>query len=298
MIELADRPCPVCGTAAHSRLFAEANIDETRIDARSFSSRKTPEFMHYRYLECATCDLVYASPAPTAATTSSLYRDAEYASAAEAGHAADTYARLLARLLPRLPDRVAALDVGAGDGAFLERLAGAGFDRVVGIEPSRAPLAQAAPAVRELIVEGTFVPGVVEGPFTLVTCFQTLEHIPDPLETLRLAADLLAPGGALVLVVHDRRGLPTRLLGGRSPILDLEHLQLFSRNSLGAALQGAGLALDSVAPFANTYPLAYWLSLAPLPGPLRAFTRSLPRAVASAPVRLRAGNLAAVAFKP
>ena len=42
---------------------------------------------------------------------------------------------------PQLPDLRGAVDIGAGDGAFLERLRTAGFEETVGFEPSEAPLA-------------------------------------------------------------------------------------------------------------------------------------------------------------
>lgn len=298
MIPLAERQCPLCGTQAHSRLFAEANVDERRIDRLSFSSRKKPEFMHYRLLECRRCDLLYASPAPQPDAVADLYREAEFASGIESRYAATTYARLLAPLLPRLPDRAAALDVGAGDGAFLERLLAAGFERVAGVEPSAAPLSHARREVRDLVVEAPFEPGVVAGQFTLVTCFQTLEHVPDPARTLELAHDLVAPGGALLVVVHDRRALSARLLGLRSPIFDVEHLQLFSPRSLTVALTAPGFVDVRVGGLRNAYSLAYWLRLAPLPGPLQRAAGALPDRLASMTISLRAGNLVGVAFKP
>ncbi len=99
-----DRLCPLCGSTANSRLFAEARFDPSRLDAMSFSSRKTPEGMHHRLLECTSCDLLYASPVPTFDSIVDAYRDAGYSSGEEARYAAATYATLVARIETELPD--------------------------------------------------------------------------------------------------------------------------------------------------------------------------------------------------
>ncbi len=184
-----DRLCPLCGSSANSRLFAEARFDPSRLDAMSFSSRKAPEGMHHRLLECTGCDLLYASPVPTPESINDAYRDAGYSSGEEARYAAATYATLVERIEAELPDLRGAVDIGAGDGAFLHRLLAAGFDRTVGFEPSHAPRAAAAADVRPLIRPEPFVAGVLpDEAFTLVSCLQTIEHVLDPLALCRDAA--------------------------------------------------------------------------------------------------------------
>ena len=55
------RACPVCA-AAGGREFASARIDEAALDEYAFASRKFPEYMRQRLVECLCCDTVYASP--------------------------------------------------------------------------------------------------------------------------------------------------------------------------------------------------------------------------------------------
>ena len=168
------------------------------------------------------------------------YRDAAFDAAGESRFAARTYEEVAARLLPNLPDRAGALDIGAGDGAFLERLLELGFSDVLGLEPSHAARRGAPAQVQALIREESFEPGAFgEASFSLVTCLQTIEHVPEPLALCREARRLLKPGGALLLVCHDRRAWSARLLGRRSPIYDVEHLQLFDRATVRALLSGA-----------------------------------------------------------
>jgi SAM-dependent methyltransferase len=296
-IELEERVCPLCGTGAHSRLFADARFDPSRVTAMSYSSRKTPERMHHRLMECSSCDVLYAGPIPSVASLDDAYHDAAYESTLEARYAAATYRRLLDRFVRDLPDLRGALDIGAGDGAFLEELRSAGFDRIVGFEPSAAPRAAASEELRTHIRPEPFAPDLLpEDAFTLVSCLQTIEHVPDPLGLCREAARVLAPGGAVMIVCHSRRALSARLPNRASPIFDIEHLQLFSPKSVRILLERSGFRRIEVARVANRYPLGYWLRLAPLaPTVSRRMQRALELArVSRLPLRIPAGNLIAV----
>ena len=294
------RPCPVCGST-EARVFVEARLEQSELDSMSFSSRKVPEGLYHRLLECAQCDLLYASPVPTFESLTDAYRQADYASGTEARYAAATYANVLESIAPQLPDLRGAADIGAGDGAFLERLRAAGFEDTVGFEPSEAPLAAAAPSVRNSIRPEPFRAGVLpDESFTLISCMQTIEHVLDPLEVCRDAVRALAPGGAVLIACHDRRALSARVLRQRSPIFDIEHVQLFSHRSIRALLLRAGLESIEVRPLSNRYPIRYWLQLAPLPERLEAALGRLLAAgrLVDRPVSLRVGNLVAVGYKP
>ncbi len=298
---LVSRACPVCGSRDDSRVRAAANFDPEALDGFAFASRKFPELMSFRLVLCPDCDLLYATPAPTADWLREGYVEADFDAGEESRFAARTYGREMRKFLPRLSRRRAALDIGTGDGAFLEELLAAGFTEVVGLEPSRAPVEQARPEIRALIRQGFFDPADFEpGSFDLITCFQTLEHVEDPAALVGAVSELLAPGGAFFTVGHNHRAFSARLLGRRSPIFDLEHLQIFSSPSLRRLLDRAGLAPVEVAPIANAYPLFYWTKLLPLPGKLkRKLVHVLRRgAPGRLPIRLRAGNLKGVGCKP
>jgi SAM-dependent methyltransferase len=297
---LEHRACPICATHDASVEWARARVDLAQLSEFSFASRKRPEYMHWRLEECRTCDLVCSNPAPSVEDLAKLYRDAAFDSGDEARLAARTYGSELSRLAPRLPDREGALDIGTGDGAFLHELLDLGFAGVKGIEPSSAPIAAADPRVRPWIQQGLFRPGIFQAEtFRVVTCFQTIEHVPNPLELCKEAYRLLKPGGLLLLVGHNRRAWSAKVLRRKSPIFDLEHLQLFSPKSFEKLLTKAGFASAHVSPLWNRYPLSYWLRLFPLPsGPKTTAMRlanELP--VGRIPLSIPAGNLVAAAWK-
>ncbi len=269
-LTLIPRACPICGTRASSRLFVEANFRLDALDGFAFASRKLPEYMHWRLSECRHCDLLYADPAPSLEVLANLYREAEFDSGEEARHASQTYGRFLARIVRQLPDRNGAVDIGTGDGAFLGKLLAAGFENVAGIEPSSAPIQAAAPSIRPLIRQDIFrVDSFAPESLSLITCFQTIEHVADPLSFCRDAWRMLKPGGALFLIGHNRRAISARLLGENSPIFDIEHLQLFSPTSARRLLNTSGFTRIETQVVYNRYPVRYWALLFPFPRGLK-----------------------------
>ena len=299
-VEWVERCCPLCGPGAGARVFAESNIDLSRLDEFAFASRKLPEYMHPRLCECTKCHLLYGNPVLSQESISAGYETAAFDSTTEAEQASRTYQSLIERILPRLPDRDAALDIGTGDGVFLERLLESGFSRVRGVEPSSAPIAAAKPHVREFIQHGLFDPNVFEpASFSLITCFQTMEHVWDPLGVCRGAHRLLKKGGAMVVVVHNRLAVSARVLGRRSPIFDIEHLQLFSIGSSQRLFELAGFSGIEAKPIWNRYPLDYWIKLFPFPPRAKRASISLVKKVPilQVPIPVPAGNLVVWGFR-
>jgi SAM-dependent methyltransferase len=264
---LAARACPLCGAGGdRAEPFLRDTRDEGRITAYSFASRKTPEYMSHAMVRCRDCDLAYVDRPPSAGTLAESYHDAGYDSAREAEDAADAYLRAIRPVLARLPTGGSALEIGTGTASFLERLRGAGFSTLVGVEPSLAAIAAAPAHRRDWIREGIFAgEDFAPASFDLITCFMTLEHVPDPGALVKAAHRLLRPGGAFVAVTHDRRAWLNRLLGARSPIVDIEHMQLFSADSSRALLAYNDYLDVGGHSFRNAYAPSYWLRLLPMP---------------------------------
>lgn len=294
--ELKERSCPTCGSTDDRRIFAEERLDFDALDEHAFASRKRPEHMRLRLVECPDCDLAYASPVPSQEALARAYDEAAFDSAEEARYAAGSYAHELHDALAGLPDRRGALDIGTGEGAFLAELLRLGFTDVGGVEPSSAPIEVADPAVAGLIEHDVFRPDMRDpGSLSLVTCFQTIEHVPDPAALVRDAAALLKPGGMLVLVCHDRRATINRLLSMRSPIIDVEHMQLFSPRSVDELLRRGGLTDVGHRTIRNRYPIRYWARLLPLPShPQAMLGRTLERGhLGTRPLAFNVGNMLA-----
>ena len=298
--ERRDRVCPACGGNSTAG-FASQRINPERLSAFSYASRKTPEFMCLRLVRCLECDLVYAPEPPTPDVLSQAYSEASFDSGDEAAAAAGSYAKALAPHLARLAGRKGAVDVGAGSGPLLPWLCGNGFHPVIGIEPSRSAIDAAPDTIRPLLRQGMFSPSTLQDvPLSLVCSFMTLEHLADPGGFVASAYELLDPGGMLAVVVHDWRAQLNRLLGLRSPIIDLEHLQLYSPKSVRTLLTRAGFVSLELQTMVNSYPLRYWLRLMPLPGAAKSkILDALARiSLSQVKLSLRVGNMLVVGRKP
>ena len=294
--ELELRACPGCGDSETSGSILPGEFDFSRLDSMSFSSRKDPDLMHFRLVECVSCKLLYASPAPSDAWLAGVYRRAGFASSREAQCAARTYRRELERFRERFIDLERALDVGAGEGSLLNELVGFGFGEVTGVEPSEAPIQTASPEIRSRIRHEMFSASNFQPEsFSLITCCQTLEHLRSPKVFCEQAWGLLKPGGALCIVVHNRRSPVNRIFGKHSPIFDVEHLQLFCPMSVTEMLGRSGFSRVSADSFSNSYPIDYWLRLLPF-GSAKSLAYTLPSWLKFG-VSLPVGNLFVLGWK-
>jgi 2-polyprenyl-3-methyl-5-hydroxy-6-metoxy-1,4-benzoquinol methylase len=266
------RVCPVCQAGSEqATLYFENNIDPEKLSTFSFSSRKTPEFMTHRLVQCQVCDLVYANRPPSEEELSHAYHVADYDSADEAHDAATAYMLAMQPALLNVQQKQRALEIGTGTGVLLELLHGAGFQEVIGVEPSMSAIAAAPFHRRAWIREGMFNEHDFQAEsLDLICCFMTMEHVRDPRVVADAAFRLLRPGGAFITVTHNYRSVVNRALGRRSPIIDIEHMQLFSDKSIRHLFKTTGFVSTTVNAFTNTYGLSYWMRLSPLPRRIKA----------------------------
>ena len=139
------------------------------------------------------------------------------------------------------PGRV--LDVGCAAGYFLAVMQSEGWD-VTGLEPSGPIRTQAA----ERIGESNVIAGLLgevdlePGSYDLITLWDVLEHIPDPVAALALARELLAPGGKLLIETQNVDSRAANVLGPKwQHYKHTEHIYHFNPSTLGEVLRRAGL---------------------------------------------------------
>jgi hypothetical protein len=108
------------------------------------------------------------------------------------------------------------------------------------------------------------------------------------------------PGGLALAIVHNVEAVSARLLGRRSPIVDLEHTHLYSPRTLARLFAGCGSEVRRVGRVTHRCSLYYLAWVAPLPlrvkGPLLKLLRR--SAVARVRLRLPLGNLYLIAQRP
>lgn len=174
------------------------------------------------YVACAECGAVRLQPFPQPADAAELYGDEYFTAAAHGGYAdyaADAAihrrngrARLRKLGPPSQPGAVL-VDVGCAHGFTLVEA------REQGWAPQGVELNEAARVATSAagfpVAAGLAGLGLPPGSVQAITFFQVLEHIPDPVGALREAAELLAPGGRLLIETWDRRSLIARAMKAR-----------------------------------------------------------------------------------
>ena len=149
-------------------------------------------------------------------------------------------ARRLVETIRRFAPGGTLLDIGAGSGILVEEATLGGF-RAEGIEPS-ARLAEAATRRGLAVHRGTLPhPSVSDKRYDVVSLVDVIEHVPDPVDLLRQAAAVMAPGGVGIVVTPDVRSVMARIMGRRWWHYRIAHIGYFSRATLTLALRQAGL---------------------------------------------------------
>lgn len=149
-------------------------------------------------------------------------------------------------LPPRADGKI--LDVGCGNGRFLARMRELGWNPH-GVEPDP----EAAALARNRGFGDAVAIGYLDdvplqaGSFDVVTLRHVVEHSHDPVNLLRQCARLLCPGGRLVALTPNVKGLGHRIFHGSWGELDPpRHLCLFSPATLKRCVTEAGLRVLNI----------------------------------------------------
>jgi 2-polyprenyl-3-methyl-5-hydroxy-6-metoxy-1,4-benzoquinol methylase len=221
--------CPVCGCGDFRRVF-EPDV-----------------------AQCGSCRVYFRDPRPTQAEIRRSYDfGSNYAEWQK-----DDSKRI--RMWERRMDLVTGfkksgrlLDVGAGDGYFLDLAKAAGFS-TYGTELSSTGAGYAEKRGHHLLL-GQLRDIDFKGlKFDVISLWHVLEHLPDPGEALSIVFDLLEPGGIFVLAVPNEENQLFRYRAGlkksSNPLGPMVwakeiHLTHFQPATLRAALRDHGFKVE------------------------------------------------------
>jgi SAM-dependent methyltransferase len=220
-----ERTCPLCGSRRTALLFRKQQTD---------------------YRGCAACRFRFATPTvnPNLANTLDEYEAAylqylapDDSDAANLGSLCQWMEQFAALRGSRL------LDVGAGSGKLVRFLRARGVD-AQGIEPSRAlfdRFLSEDPAFSCVMLDDHR--SSAAGTFAVVTAFDVVEHVPDPVGFLDDVAAMLEPGGVFFGSTPDVGSFTARAFGRRWHFYYPYHLSYFSRRTLVHAAELHGLRM-------------------------------------------------------
>jgi 2-polyprenyl-3-methyl-5-hydroxy-6-metoxy-1,4-benzoquinol methylase len=253
----------------------------------------------FSVVRCSNCDLVYVDPRPAPTAVRSLYQEASYFRGDEwyldyigyeKNHRA-LFRRVVAILDRHCPGKGRLVDVGCAAGFLLDTARAKGWT-VTGVDLSATMAHHAVHALGLDVRLGTLEEcRLPEASFDAVTLCDSLEHVLNPLATMREVRRILRPGGIALIVTPNIASPLARLLGTRWPHLTpREHIYYFARHSLRRLIATAGFERVEDGTIGHYFTLEYiGRKLAPFLGP----TLRLPLLARS--INLSVGDLLMVA---
>lgn len=276
--------CAICKTIDNYEIVYNASLDEHTFTKEVFSARRLPDRRYYQWVKCKNCGLLRSDPV-LELNLSELYEQSTFEYSIEIPGLKRAYSYVTKKAFGSRKISGSVLEIGGGNGFYLEEALEIGFQKVSAVEPSL----KAVEASREDIKRNTIVdilkPGLIpDNSYEAVTMFHVLDHLPDPLETVKICNSILKSTGIFIVAVHNCESWSAKILKNKSPIVDVEHTYLYSKKTIKKLFEGAGLVNIKTGTYKNLYSLAYLIHLLPistnfklkiLNGPLRNFLTNI-----------------------
>lgn len=249
--------CNLCGSTEFTSLYP-ATLPPRAEVSDLYTCTTSAYGLCEAIVRCVHCGLVLQNPQPVPDDLLVLYQqvaDVRYDQEREGR--LRTFRRSLSEL-EKHAARGRLLDVGSHVGFFVEVALEGGWE-AEGIEPSAwaAEIAQA----RGLPVQCSSLKQLSpRRGYEAVTLWDVIEHLSDPLGSLRRIHELLNPGGVLAMSTMDVDAMVPRLLGRAWPWYMQMHLYYFSRRTLKMLVESAGYELLEIRRHRRIVRVAYLAS--------------------------------------
>jgi len=250
--------CVNCGSPFASVIYPKTTAKNNSSDPYNCTSMTHGS--HGTIVKCLECGLVRTDPLPDEKTLIENYskvNETLYAENIEARFR--TFKRDLDKIAKYLPKNGTLLDVGANCGAFLKIASEAGY-KAQGVEPSRWCTDYAREKLGQKITNGTvsdLAPS--EKGFDIVTMFDVLEHLSDPIKELNAVNQRMKKGGILALSTLDIDSMPAKILGKRWPWLMDMHIYYFDMRIIDQILKKTGFKVIHSCNYTHVISLDYLL---------------------------------------
>jgi SAM-dependent methyltransferase len=260
------RACPLCGAAppANSEVASRVTAESMRYeDLIPYWNGFFKEKVFFSYVRCPSCHLLYNATFFDSEALSELYAQmAPNMDVVPPDMLRATQRGYYEALRRRATFEGGYLEVGPDVGLFTEYCVQAGgFDHYWLFEPNRqvAPALSAAMGGNPFsIVHDMFdFSPTPDGTVGVAVLIHVLDHLVDPMASLREIRRKLKPGGKILIVTHDESSLLRRVFGAKWPPFCLQHPQLYGPRSMRALLTAAGYRDVRLSKTVNHFPVQF-----------------------------------------
>lgn len=197
----------------------------------------------YNLLICPKCRFGKTDPSPTDKHLSDLYSSRIYRDHGSrfmplVERSIRVFRKFRQKRIERFARKGRILDIGCGRGEFLSFLKERGWE-AIGLELNEETSWHARNVFGLDIRTGSLVNAQFEDIyFDVITLWHVLEHLPDPVQTIKDCRRILKPGGLLVIAAPNFDSLQARISGRYWFHLDLpHHVSHFTDKNLDLFLQ-------------------------------------------------------------
>lgn len=255
-------PCNLCGSKDYKVLYAGRANSVGALTEQAFRCTSLQHGDFTNIVQCSACGLLYEAPREPEEIIETRYEQVEddvYEREKEGR--VRTYNTMMPAIEKycRPPGRV--LDVGCYLGVFLDVARDRGW-QTAGVEPSAWAAARCKERGHEVINVPLRRSNLAPESFELVTLWDVIEHLHDPLGQLREIHALVKPGGIFALTTMDTGSLYAKMSGRRWPWFMRMHLYYFTRGTLARMLEEAGFEVLEISRAKRIVSLRYFLEKA------------------------------------
>jgi glycosyltransferase involved in cell wall biosynthesis/2-polyprenyl-3-methyl-5-hydroxy-6-metoxy-1,4-benzoquinol methylase len=251
--------CVNCNSIFLSELYPEKSSLESQ--SSTYKLTTNGHRFHGKIGICLECNLIFNDTTCTANQLLGMYSDVvdkDYYSYLL--HAREkTYSYNLKKIKSYLPPSGKLLDIGAYCGVFMRAAKTKGYE-VIGVEPSKWASNEARKNTGEEVICGTLKDLREDvNDFDIITMWDVLEHLSDPIGELKDIWLRLKPGGVLVLSTMNMMSWFPKITKESYPwILDM-HVYYFNSNTLTSILNKSGFELISQKSYRHYASIQYLL---------------------------------------
>lgn len=264
MNNLISTTCAVCESSSPTTEVYESNFNISDLDVQTFSARRIPDRKYFRWVKCDQCGLLRSDPIIDL-DLSYLYTESTFDYESELKGLGETYSKIVVKTCKQENLKYGILEIGGGNGFFLEEMHKLGFDKLLEIEPSNDAKNKAQPHISANFLTLMFDEKIkLNQEYGLIASFHVLDHLRNPSEFLSLTRRNLRKRGEIVVAVHNSKSWSARILKNKSPIFDVEHTYLYDKKTLKSLLEKSGFQEVYIKSYWNSYSLAYLVQLLPI----------------------------------